>query len=204
MDGTLLNGRTIFSFAERFGFLEDLTILLDSDDEPYIKSLKIARLLKGRTKDELLSVFRKIPLRLHTQEVIDELKKSGMNVFIATDSYDIVAQDIQKRLGIRDIFANTLMIEKGSVTGELILHNKDHVFDDVTKRVYSICKGCIVEKLAKTYRVSLDDIIAVGDGIVDCSMIKKAGLGIAIDASDEVNNHADVIIKDLQTILSYV
>jgi hypothetical protein len=29
------------------------------------------------------------------------------------------------------IFANTLMIEKGSVTGELILHNKDHVFDDV-------------------------------------------------------------------------
>jgi phosphoserine phosphatase len=35
-------------------------------------------------------------------------------------------------------------------------------------------------------------------------MIKKAGLGIAFNAPDEVNKNADVISKNLSIILKYI
>ena len=43
-----------------------------------------------------------------------------------------------------------------------------------------------------------------GDGIVDIGMIKKAGLGVAINASDKVNVHADIVTDDMGILLDYI
>ena len=50
----------------------------------------------------------------------------------------------------------------------------------------------------------MDEAIAVGDGIVDIGMIKRAGLGIAIKAKEEVKQHADVSSDSLKIILDYI
>ena len=46
--------------------------------------------------------------------------------------------------------------------------------------------------------------MAIGDGKVDICMLKKAGLGIAYNAPEEVQKHADINIKDMEKILEYI
>jgi phosphoserine phosphatase len=40
--------------------------------------------------------------------------------------------------------------------------------------------------------------------MVDIGMIKKAGIGIAFNAPDEVQSHADIITNDFRAILDYI
>ena len=51
MDGTLLKERTIFVFAEKKGFIDDLLCIInDNYKKSYEKSIEIAKLLKGMEK----------------------------------------------------------------------------------------------------------------------------------------------------------
>ena len=52
--------------------------------------------------------------------------------------------------------------------------------------------------------ITLDQTIAIGDGIVDIGMINKAGIGIAFNATDEVKKYADVVSDELKIILEYI
>lgn len=204
MDGTLLNGRTIFHLAEKKRFREELEDIIHSDMQPYEKTIDIACLLKGVGKKEILDCFHEISFRDYVPDVIDSLKQKGCIIALATDSYDIVADDMKKRLGLDYAFANTLKFQGGICNGEVILHNKSYVVDDVTGRIYSIAKSSILEILAKENNIPLSECIAVGDGIVDCGMLTHAGLGIAVFASAAVKKCADIHTNDLREILRYV
>jgi phosphoserine phosphatase len=102
------------------------------------------------------------------------------------------------------VFANKLIFNGDTITGKLEIHNQDLRQDFISNRVYSICKSCVLEDLAKDLGFKLDETIAIGDGIVDIGMIKKAGLGIAFNASDTVNKHANIVTNDMRTILKYI
>ncbi|RLF35445.1 MAG: hypothetical protein DRN08_03005, partial [Thermoplasmata archaeon] len=54
MDGTLLKKRTIFVFAEKKGFYNDLLRIVNSNKISYLKSIEIAKLLRGMDSRELL------------------------------------------------------------------------------------------------------------------------------------------------------
>jgi phosphoserine phosphatase len=143
-------------------------------------------------------------LQENVEKVITEIKKHGIKTAIATDSYKFLADDLKVRLGIDYVYANNLIINGDIVTGELEIHNKDLTEDFFSGRIYSICKSCALEQLCKKLEITLGEAIAVGDGKVDIGMIKKAGLGIAFNAPEEVQKHADVITKDLRVILDYI
>ena len=205
MDGTLLKGRTIFIFAEKKGLTDELNRLIHNNDKDFFeKTVEIAKLLKGFKCDELLEIFRKIPLQENVETVIKELKKIGIKTAIATDSYQFVADDLKDRLGINYAFANSLIIENGIITGDIILHNIDLTKEFNSEKIYSICKSCVLDKLCKKLGISVKESIAVGDGKIDIGMIKRAGLGIAINAPEEVQKNADVVTNDMRVILEYI
>lgn len=55
-------------------------------------------------------------------------------------------------------------------------------------------KGKALAEIGKVYGINTSEMIAVGDGENDISMIDLAGLGVAMaNASDEVKQHADFI-----------
>ena len=59
---------------------------------------------------------------------------------------------------------------------------------------YGIDKAHGIDVLAKHFGLTKDDFIACGDGFNDLSMIKHAGLGVAMaNAQDVVKEHADYI-----------
>jgi HAD superfamily phosphoserine phosphatase-like hydrolase len=206
MDGTLLKDRGIFVIAEKLGFYDQLIKLFKYDGNNfYEKSIEIAKLTKGYSKKEFLEIFREIPYQDHVEEIINELKKRNIITGIVTDSYQLLADDLKERLGIDYAFANNLIIKNNIITGELEIHNYDLKKDFCSERVYSICKSCVLEQLCNDLDITVNEAIAVGDGIVDIGMIRKAGLGIAFNASSpSVQKYADVVTDDLSTILKYI
>ena len=204
MDGTLLNGRTIFKIAEDKGFEKKLDEIMRSKMMAYKKTIEIAKLLECIKKDEFLEIFRKIPLNKNAKYVVNELKKIGMKIAIATDSYQIAAVDLKNRLGIDYVFSNEIVIKNNHLTGDITLNNKNLTKKFEGCKIYSICKRDVLFQLCKDLKISTDEAIAVGDGKVDICMIKEAGLGIAFNAEEEVRKNADIAINNLIEILKYV
>ncbi|MCJ7571904.1 MAG: HAD family phosphatase [Candidatus Thermoplasmatota archaeon] len=205
MDGTLLNGKGIFVIAEKLGFYDELLSYFKNKKEMpfYKKSIEIAKLCKGFRKDEFLSIFHNVPLQDNVENIIKNLKKKDIKIAIATDSYMFLAEDLKNRLKIDFAFANNLLTNNGTITGDIQISNKN-LISDITGNIYSICKEQTLTNLCKKLGISVNESIAVGDGIVDIGMIKKAGIGIAFNASDKVNEYADVVTKDLNVILDYI
>lgn len=205
MDGTLLNGRTIQKFAEKKGFKKELYELINNKKKSFYEiTIEIAKLLKGMEKEELLNIFREIPLQKNTKKVIQSLKKSNIKTAIVTDSYYFVANDLRKKLSIDYVFANKLLSKNGVFTGEISIHNNKKIKDPINNEIYSICKSCVLDKLCEKLNISEKEVIAIGDGIVDISMIHKSGIGIAFNASDNVNKHANVTTNNLLSILEII
>lgn len=204
MDGTLLTDKGIFVIAEKKGFKDKLINILRNDNmEFYERSLEVAKLLKGQNKKEFLEIFRTVPFQENIKDIIKELRKKNIKTAIATDSYQFLADDLKQRLNIDYAFANNLLTNNDIITGELEIQNKN-LIKDLNGRIYSICKSDVLEKLCIDLSITTDEAIAVGDGRVDIGMIKKAGLGIAFNALDEVKDNADVVTNDLGIILSYI
>jgi phosphoserine phosphatase SerB len=203
MDGTLLRGRSILFIAEKKGFRQKVMDVIHSNKESYEKSIEIASFLKGMNATELLHIFRTIPLQNHVETIVQTLKNNSIKTAIATDSYQFFANDLKNRLHFDFAFANNLIIKENIVTGEIVIHNTKKQRCDSGK-IYSICKSTVLENLCKKLQISSEEVIAVGDGMVDIGMIAKAGLGIAFNASPTVQTHADVITNDLRDIIPYV
>ena len=204
MDGTLLKDKGIFVIAEKKGFKDELIRILRNDNmEFYLRSIEVAKLLKGHNKKEFLDIFRTVPFQDNIEDIIKRLKEKNIKTAIATDSYLFLADDLKQRLNIDYAFANNLLTNNGIITGELEINNKN-LNKEFNGRIYSICKSYILEQLCMNLGISVNEAIAVGDGRVDIGMIKKAGLGIAFNALDEVKSHADIVTNDLNIILKYI
>jgi phosphoserine phosphatase len=204
MDGTLLDGRTIYYFSKKKDFQNQLINILKSNKKFYEITIEIAKLLKGFKKTELIEIFSRIPLQTGVEKVIQELKKRKIKTAIITDSYQFVADELKKKLGIDYAYANDLISMNGRFTGEIILHNKELMRDPINNEIYSICKSYVLEKLCTKLKISEKEVIAIGDGIVDISMLEKAGLGIAFKAPEKVQKHANISINNMICLLNYI
>lgn len=203
IDGTLLQGRSIFIFAEKKGFQNQLHAIVETNKEPLEKSIEIAQLLKGYSYSELLRIFQRIPLQPHVHHIVNQLKENHISTAVVTDGYQCFADDLKQRLGLDYAFGNELVVDHDIVTGSLQIHNQALMRCN-DGRLYSICKGAVLESLCTTLHISTNEAIAVGDGIVDRDMIELAGLGVAYRAPQLVQDYADVCTDDLRVILPYI
>ena len=205
MDGTIIKDRGIFVIAEKLNFKKELLRLINYDGiEFYKKSIEIAKLTKGLKEKDLLDIFKKIPFHDNLEEVIIKIKDNNINTAIATDSYYFLANFLKQKLKIDYVFANNLIIKDGIITGNLEIHNKKLIKDFYSGKIYSICKSYVLEQLCKKLKISTEESIAIGDGKVDIGMIKKAGLGIAFNASLEVQQNSNVITNNMEKLLEYI
>ncbi len=90
------------------------------------------------------------------------------------------------RLGIDHVFANHLEIEDGVVTGRVA----GEIVDGKKKAE-------LLEAIARTENISLDQVVAVGDGANDLPMLNIAGMGIAFHAKPLVRQSANHAVSHL-------
>ena len=111
--------------------------------------------------------------------LIGTLKLLGYKTAILSGGFTFFARHLQSRLGIDYVFANELDIVDGVVSGEV----KTEIVDGPKKAE-------LLRRIAVEESISLDQVVAVGDGANDLPMLRIAGMGIAFRAKPLVRQTA--------------
>ena len=205
MDGTIIDGRVIEVISKKFGLYDQIKrIQNDSSIFGYIKTQKIASILKGIDEKELVIAIDSISLMKNCQSIINLLKKNNYKIGIITDSYTIAAKILVNKLGLDFVAANDLQISGGLITGEVRMPlgwDKINCYCKI-----SVCKRYHLEMYARKYGIDIKNTVAIGDTRGDICMVNNAGIGIAFMPKDDcIGKHKNLINRpDLMDMLDYV
>jgi phosphoserine phosphatase len=183
MDGTLTQGRLVFTLADRFDLSEKVRNIQASGGEGHVQTKDIAALFQGITRKDLEVAVESIPLTTNCEKTISALKEKKCKVGIISDSYTIAANIVKDRLAMDFVSANDLEIIGGRITGRVEMPlgwEKIGCFCKI-----SVCKRFHLEENARRFGITIDRTMAVGDTRSDICMLRQAGLGVAFMPKDE-------------------
>jgi len=196
VDSTLVDAEIIDELAKVAGVGEEvarITNLAMKGEIDFGESLrKRVRLLRGLPETEVIKVAKSIPIMPGAERLLEEAKSRGYKTIAITGSFMTVVHNVNEKLNLDHIVANELVIKDGVVTGE--------VRGPLTEQN---AKVRVLEQIAKSEGISLQDCIVVGDGANDLGAFKKAGLSIAFNADPVLKDVADVVIdqKNLELLI---
>jgi phosphoserine phosphatase len=190
MDSTLIEGEVIDELAKLAGVADEVTKVTESAMRGEIEFQQSFRrrvaLLRGLPEARVQALLDTIPLVQGAEQLIGTLKTLGYKTAILSGGFNFFAQHLQKRLGIDYVFANDLDIADGVVTGEVR-----------TPIVDGARKAQLLRQIADQESISLDQVVAVGDGANDLPMLGIAGMGIAFRAKPLVRQTASHAVSFL-------
>lgn len=196
MDSTLIANEIIDEFARKMNCMHEVQEITEKamrGDLDFNAALKLrVSKLKGLTQQEINEVYSHITLTPGARELIAMLKLLGLKTAILSGGFDCVVNRFKDELGIDVAYSNSLEMKNGVATGEVI-----------PPIVNAERKAQLLEMIALQENISLEQVVAVGDGANDLPMLNKAGLGIAFNAKPKVRERADLAINqaDLRNIL---
>jgi phosphoserine phosphatase len=133
-------------------------------------------LLAGLPETVIDEVLRdRITLNPGARTLVQTMRANGGYVAIVSGGFRQFTRAIRERIDANEDRANTLMIEGGKLTGEVIEPILGHD-----------AKLGVLKELAAAMGLELDDTLAAGDGANDLPMLQAAGLGVAYRAKPKV------------------
>ena len=205
MDGTIIDGRLIDALSTKFGLYDQIKqIQADPSIFGFIKTQKIASLLKGIDENEIIFALESIPIMNNFQNAVSVLKEGGYKIGIITDSYSVAAKTLANSYDLDFYAANDLVVNNGLVTGEVCMPLGWDKINCFCKN--SVCKRYHLENYANKYGVNAKDTVAIGDTRGDLCMVTHAGIGIAFMPKDDYINKCKYIINrpNLSDIFGFI
>lgn len=190
MDSTLIQVEVIDELAKRFGVGEQVSAITAGamrGEYDFKESLRRRlALLRGLDAAVLEDVARTLPLTEGAERLISNLKRLGFKIAIISGGFTYFGARLKELLGIDYVYANTLDVKDGALTGRV----KGPIVDGARK-------AQLLRALAQKEGIDLQQVIAVGDGANDLPMLGIAGLGIAFHAKPKVKAGARQSISTL-------
>ena len=190
MDSTLITTEVIDELAHEAGAGKEVAAITEQamrGEIDFTVSLqrRVSK-LKGLDESVLQKVAKRLQLTEGAESLFFNLHNLGFKTAIISGGFTYFGHYLQKKLNIDYVFANTLEIADGKLTGRVL-----------GKIVDGKRKAELLEHIAKKENISLEQTIAVGDGANDLPMLGKAGLGIAFRAKPIVKESAGQAISTL-------
>jgi phosphoserine phosphatase len=188
MDSTLIRIEVIDELARAHGVGEKVSAITRRammGEMDYDQSLRErVALLEGLDARVLQDLADHLPLTEGAETLLRVLKRLGYRTAVISGGFSVAAEALKKRLGIDFAWSNTLEIEDGKLTGRVLgqIVNADR-------------KAELLQELSEREGVSLDQVIAIGDGANDLLMLQKAGHGIAFHAKPKLREAAHTAIS---------
>jgi phosphoserine phosphatase len=190
MDSTLIQAEVIDELAKLAGVGNEVTAITESamrGELDFKQSFaKRVSLLRGLPEARVREVIDAVPLTDGAERLITTLKSLGYKTAILSGGFNFVGRRLQEKLGIDYLHSNELEIADGVVTGGV----SGAIVDGARKAE-------LLQEIAAKEGLSLDQVIAVGDGANDLPMLNIAGLGIAFHAKPVVRQTAQHAISTL-------
>jgi phosphoserine phosphatase len=190
MDSTLIEGEVIDELAKLAGVAGEVVKITESAMRGEMEFQESFRrrvaLLRGLPEIRVRELLTTIPLVEGAEQLIGTLKMLGYKTAILSGGFNFFARHLQTRLGIDYVFANDLDIVDGAVSGEVR-----------TPIVDGARKAELLRQIAQQENISLDQVVAVGDGANDLPMLGIAGMGIAFRAKPLVRQTASHAVSFL-------
>jgi len=187
-DSTIIQEEVIDELAKVAGVSERVKEMTDRamqgelDFEAALKER--VSLLKGVTAEQLELLSGAINLTAGAEELIATLHFMGYKVGVISGGFTFFTDYLKKKLNLDYVFANELEIEDGVVTGNI----KGEIID-------ANRKGEIIRRIADSERISIDQVVAVGDGANDRFMLENSGLAIAFNPKEILKEYSDGMIN---------
>ncbi|KAJ3075375.1 hypothetical protein HDU98_008329 [Podochytrium sp. JEL0797] len=195
MDSTLIEQEVIDEIARCCGVVEQKITESAMNGEIDFKESLARRvgLLKGTPVSVLETVRAKITFTPGVRELCFVLKRLGFTLAVISGGFLPLAKYVKSELNLDFAYANQLAVsEDGSVL-------EGRTFGAI---VDGTRKAELLDVIAQSCNVGLNQVIAVGDGANDLPMLGLAGLGVAWNAKPRVQEQAQVCLN--QPSLLYV
>lgn len=190
MDSTLIEAEVIDELAKLHGVgdkVSAITAAAMRGELDFKQSFtKRVALLAGLPESRLEDIIQTIPLAGGAERLIQTLKSLGYKTAVLSGGFTFFGRHLQKRLGIDYVYANELETANGAVTGRVV----GEIVDGKKKAE-------LLKMLAEKENISVDQVVAVGDGANDLPMLNLAGMGIAFHAKPLVRQSASHSVSHL-------
>lgn len=190
MDSTLIDAEVIDELAKAAGVGDQVAAITERamrGELDFTASFRArVALLKGLDESVLAGIAASLRLNEGAERLVTTLKKMGYKTAILSGGFNYFGQHLQQKLGIDYVFANELEVRDGKVTGDVA----GQVVDGQRK-------AALLREIAAREHISMEQVIAVGDGANDLPMLSIAGLGIAFRAKPIVKQSAKQSISTL-------
>jgi phosphoserine phosphatase len=190
MDSTLIQAEIIDELAKLAGTGDRVASITEAAmrgelnfDESFTRRVA---LLKGLPAERIDTLLDTVPLADGAERLVRTLRLLGYKTAILSGGFTFFARHLQLRLGIDSVHANELEIVDGVVSGRVI-----------PPIVNAARKADLLVEIAERERISVEQVVAVGDGANDIPMLNLAGMGIAYRAKPLVREKADHSISSL-------
>ncbi len=222
MNGVLTEENTIIEIARDSPYYKKIKEIITNQTlgkTPFTKAFKeVSRLLKGISLDEIYQYAQQVPLMEGTSEVLALLKNKKTTCIIITTGFSIVAQILNKRLGMpfSAICTNELEFSDGRrvLTPSLLQKIIEKEDRNAMKRIKTTGRirfrvSCEDDKITRLkeylrrFKVSPSQVAAVGDTMGDASILyfcSKQGMGIAFNPNLSLLEYAYHLLEKGQNI----
>ena len=163
-----------------YGFLYELGLVS-------LKSAftQVFKTFKGIRVDELLRIFKQVPLMSGCEEVFEELRNEGWKTALISSGLPIiVVHDLANRLKADYAYGFELGVKDGLVTGEIggdvIEHNG---------------KLRVLKKILETEKLAPKDCVVVADDRNNMSIFLPGMLKIGYDADFAIRVKSDIVVN---------
>ncbi|CAO3616405.1 unnamed protein product [Cunninghamella blakesleeana] len=197
MDSTLIQQEVIDEIARYAGVVDKVAAITEAAMNGEIDFKESLRrrvaLLNGTSVSVIEDVKKILTFTEGAKFLCRALKKLGFKLAVISGGFMPLAKYVKSELGLDYAFANQLKVSSDGLT--LTGETTGPIVDGIRKAE-------LLEVIAQSEGVSLNQVIAVGDGANDLWMLNKAGLGIAFNAKPRVQEQARARIN--QKSLIYV